>query len=375
MPDGWLGEETVGELIAGTRERLGKSQYTLAEDLAKVCGRGDGVPDRNMVARWETGRRIPTPYWRAHLAAVLQIPPALLDRAAAISKAQRAHPEVTGTPPSDNRLRHHLSHPGSVDLVSVAYLRESVRRLDEQYDRAPSTKQAIRNRIWDLLERERVVERGVHGYIPAFAGSDAAADQLGQLPAWHAARVVKVVPDRAQRPVRNRALREGKLLYMPVPMLADEPPFYVLDPTALAMAPETASSEDVARMGGKIGIHDMKPIDMVICGSVAVNRDGSRLGKGAGYSDIEVALLNEAGLLGPHTLIVTTVHPLQVIEEPLPETGHDFSVDLIVTTGEVIQCGNLHRPDRIYWDHLTPEKIAAIPVLAARQPRSGTSCD
>ena len=47
---------------------------------------------------------------------------------------------------------------------------------------------------------------------------------------------------------------------------------------------------------------------MVVCGSVAVNRRGARLGKGAGYSDIEVALLQEAGLIGPSTVIVTTVH-------------------------------------------------------------------
>jgi NAD(P)-dependent dehydrogenase (short-subunit alcohol dehydrogenase family) len=35
----------------------------------------------------------------------------------------------------------------------------------------------------------------------------------------------------------------------------------------------------------------MRPVNLVVCGSVAVNRRGVRLGKGAGYSDIEVALL------------------------------------------------------------------------------------
>jgi hypothetical protein len=30
-------------------------------------------------------------------------------------------------------------------------------------------------------------------------------------------------------------------------------------------------------------------------------------------------------------MIVTSVHPLQVIDEPIPEAEHDFSVDLIVT--------------------------------------------
>src|SRR5580700_5551570 len=90
MDGGRLGEESIGELIARQRERLGKSQYTLAEELSQACGRGDGVPDRSMVARWETGRRIPTPYWRAHLATVLHLAPAVLDRAAAIAKARRS---------------------------------------------------------------------------------------------------------------------------------------------------------------------------------------------------------------------------------------------------------------------------------------------
>lgn len=67
MADWWLDEETIGELISRARDRLGKSQYTLAEALREVSGRSDSVPDRSMVARWETGRRIPTPYWRVHL--------------------------------------------------------------------------------------------------------------------------------------------------------------------------------------------------------------------------------------------------------------------------------------------------------------------
>jgi transcriptional regulator with XRE-family HTH domain len=121
MTDGWPEEETVGELIARGREQLGKSQYALADALRQACSRGGGNPDRSMVARWETGRRIPTPYWRAHLAAILQLPPTVLDKAAAVSKAQRAGKHQTEAPDSAGRLRFVLAHPGSVDLVSVAY--------------------------------------------------------------------------------------------------------------------------------------------------------------------------------------------------------------------------------------------------------------
>ena len=228
-------------------------------------------------------------------------------------------------------------------------------------------KQAIRRRVWDLLVAEHVVERGVHGYIPAFVGAEAAADRLAGLAEWRSAQVVKAVPDRAQQPVRERALRDGKLLYVAVPKLAAELPFFVVDPAGLAAAPaEAAAREHAARHARKVAVEDMRRVDVVVCGSVAVNRRCSRLGKGAGYSDIAVALLQEAGRIGPSTVIVTTVHPLQVVDDVVPETEHDFSVDLIVTPDEVIECEPPRRPTGLYWNNLTAAKIAAIPVLAAR---------
>ncbi|MFC0541951.1 hypothetical protein [Kutzneria chonburiensis] len=80
---------------------------------------------------------------------------------------------------------------------------------------------------------------------------------------------------------------------------------------------------------------------------------------------LEVALRQEAGLIRSNTTIVTVVNDRQVVDDDLPETEHDFSVDLIVTPAEVISCGPSRRPVGLIWDHLTPEKIAAIPVLAA----------
>jgi 5-formyltetrahydrofolate cyclo-ligase len=100
-------------------------------------------------------------------------------------------------------------------------------------DSMARAKQAIRERIWDLLEREHVTEPGVRGYIPAFAGAEIAASLLAGTQEWQAARVIKAVPDRAQQPVRERALRDGKLVYMAVPRLAEDPPFYELDPGRL----------------------------------------------------------------------------------------------------------------------------------------------
>jgi 5-formyltetrahydrofolate cyclo-ligase len=232
---------------------------------------------------------------------------------------------------------------------------------DTDIDRA---KQAAREHVWKLLERERVVPHGVHGHIPDFAGADQAAARLTELPEWKAAGVVKSNPDKAQLPVRVRAFHEGKLLYMAVPNLATPKPFYLLDPATLS-APfeEIATSSGAARSCPTVGVDEMRPVDVVVCGSVAVNRNGVRVGKGAGYSDIEVALLTDAGLIGPTTTIVTTVHQLQVVDEELPETAHDFSVDLVVTPDGVIECPRPRRSGGLVIEHLTKEKIAAIPAL------------
>lgn len=217
-------------------------------------------------------------------------------------------------------------------------------------------KQAVRERIWTLFERARVARfPGARGRIPNFAGTEAAAERLAELPEWQHARVLKANPDMPQLPVRKRALADGKLVYMAVPRLREEKPFIRLD--------RGASIKAAMREGVPTAIDELERIDLVVCGTVAVNRDGVRLGKGGGYSDLELALLVEAGRVDAATVIVTTVHSLQLLDEELPETEHDFRVDRIVTRDEVIATPAPRRPPGILWDHLDEEKIAAIPVL------------
>jgi 5-formyltetrahydrofolate cyclo-ligase len=217
-------------------------------------------------------------------------------------------------------------------------------------------KQTVRERVWATLEREGAARfPGARGRIPNFRGAEEAAQRLAERPEWQAARVVKANPDSPQLPVRRRALAEGKLVYMAVPRLRDERPFIRLK--------TEATIKGAMREGRPTAIGDMERVDLVVCGSVAVNRKGARVGKGGGYSDLEFGLLVEAGLVGERTTIVTTVHPLQVLDEELPETDHDFRVDVVVTPDEVVETGAGKRSPGILWDHLDDEKIAAVPVL------------
>ena len=138
-----------------------------------------------------------------------------------------------------------------------------------------------------------------------------------------------------------------------------------LDPSRLRKNIQEASSiEGAFRFGRSVRPEDMKPIDLIVCGTVAVNPRGARIGKGGGYSDLEYGLAREAKLVRAKTPIVTTVHDVQVLDQELPILPHDIPVDYIVTPTSVIQTHTrLPRPKGIYWEYLTKEKIDAIPFL------------
>lgn len=230
-------------------------------------------------------------------------------------------------------------------------------------------KATLRTEVWDRLEVPGVARfPGPRHRIPNFVGAEAAAERLRDTAAWRAARTVKANPDSPQWPVRQRALEDGRTVYMAVPRLADDDPFFLLDPDHLADTPRRSSSIKGASGSARtVAVDDLEPVDLVVTGCVAVTEDGVRLGKGGGFADLEFALASEAGMIDDRTIVATTVHELQVLPAgAVPAAAHDVRVDLIVTPDRVIEVArDRPRPvGRIRWDELTAEKIAAIPLLA-----------
>jgi len=234
-----------------------------------------------------------------------------------------------------------------------------------------AAKAALREEVWEALRAAKVARfPGAVGRIPNFTGAEAAARRLRELPAWQEASTVKANPDSPQLPVRQRALEDGKTLYMAVPRLAEPEPFFALDPDHLDQPPRKAASiSGATRSARRVSVSELAPVDLVVMGSVAVGADGARLGKGGGFADLEFALAAAAGLIGPGTILVTTVHEIQVrAAGDIPVTSHDVPVDLIVTPERVIDCRDRERrrpTGGIEWADLTEEKIAAIPLLSA----------
>ncbi|MEX2487129.1 MAG: 5-formyltetrahydrofolate cyclo-ligase [Nitriliruptoraceae bacterium] len=236
-----------------------------------------------------------------------------------------------------------------------------------------AAKAALREASWARLAAAGVTRfPGARHRISNFVGAEAAADRLRHLDIWQHATTIKVNPDSPQWPVRQRALEDGKRVYMAVPRLADIAPFYLLDPDDLADTPRRASSiAGAQRSARQVPLDDLAPVDVVVTGCVAVGRDGRRLGKGGGFSDLEFAVATEAGLISTATQVVTTVHDVQVVAAgEIPVTAHDLHVDVIVTPTAVIRVPRPAdwRPARVRWDELTAAKIAAIPLLEARRP-------
>jgi 5-formyltetrahydrofolate cyclo-ligase len=238
-----------------------------------------------------------------------------------------------------------------------------------------AAKSALREQVWSAMRAAKVARfPGAAGRIPNFTGAEAAAERLRALPAWEAAATVKANPDSAQLPVRQRALEDGKIVYMAVPRLAEREPFFALDPARLEQPPRKAASiSGASRSARRVMLEELAPVDLVVMGCVAVGEDGARLGKGGGFADLEYALAAAAGLIGPQTVTVTTVHEIQLMPAgTIPLTSHDVPLDFIVTPERVIDArararpGVLSRPEAgIEWGDLTEEKIAAIPLLQA----------
>jgi len=230
-------------------------------------------------------------------------------------------------------------------------------------------KDDLRDEVWSLLKQQGVAIRDPFGHIPNFVGAQKAAEQLAALPIWQRAKAIKCNPDSPQIPVRSRALQDGKRLYMAVPRLTNTRCFVELTAEDLQQGniplEEAAIARKALTYGRLVSFEQMQAIDLVMVGCVAVTRNGGRTGKGAGFADLELAMLNECGLVQYDTQIVTTVHPLQIVEEErLPMQAHDWALNWIVTPEEVIETNTTYsRPTGLDWDTIRPEQFKKIPIL------------
>ena len=250
-------------------------------------------------------------------------------------------------------------------------------------------KETIRRRIWDDLEESGVARFPFppHDRIPNFEGANRAAERLAEQVEWDSARTIKANPDAPQLPVRRRALRDGKTVYVAVPRLADERCFLELDPDELPSEEfeDATTVSGISEYGTPRSPDEVASIDLIVSGSVAVRadprfgnetngasrgtRDGARIGKGEGYSDLEFALLREFDRVDDETPVATTVHERQLVDDAIAVGDHDVSIDLVATPDRVLRPAGASKPTGIDWELLDEKRCEEIPALKRLRER------
>ena len=139
--------------------------------------------------------------------------------------------------------------------------------------------------------------------------------------------------------------------------------FMVLDPASIPaeLAWQAAARAAWPRFATPVELKDLPPFDAIVTGCVAVTPAGKRAGKGAGYSDLEFAILRELG--HAPAAVATTVHDVQVVED-FPIAPHDQPLSLIATPTRLIDIANpLPAPTGIDWQHLPKDAFDLMPIL------------
>jgi 5-formyltetrahydrofolate cyclo-ligase len=233
------------------------------------------------------------------------------------------------------------------------------------------TKEAARQWAWDALQDQGLARFPFppHGRIPNFAGADVAARRLFEEPPWRDARAIKVNPDSPQRPVRERALTLGIRVYVPTPKLAGG--FHLLDPERIPPQHfgEAATLSTMTDWSEPVALDQLPKLDAIVTGCAAVTASGKRAGKGAGYSDLEFAILRELGF--DAVPVATTVHDIQVVAD-FPGDAHDLPLTLICTPMRTLRVARPPAaPTGIDWARLSDADLQAMPILEELRRRAG----
>ncbi|KAI4321367.1 hypothetical protein MLD38_034757 [Melastoma candidum] len=305
-------------------------------------------------------RHVPLPY--ASVAGHRESPPATTAHA---SRSQRS----TGSSAFDASAFEADRLSRDAD-ARAAMEEEAAASSAAESDDPTAWKWIIRKRIWDLMEARNYAQnpRPVHHRIPNFVGAASAAHKLGQLEQYRDAKCVKVNPDSPQKQVRFLTLSDGKKLLTPQPRLRTGF-FSILELAMLepGNVNEACTSVGVAKYGRPIGLDEKIKVDLIVIGSVAVDpRTGARLGKGEGFAELEYGMLRYMGAVDDSTPVVTSVHDCQLVDDiPVEKLlVHDVPVDIICSPSQVIFTNTaIPKPQGIYWDKLSPEKLGQIRIL------------
>ncbi len=208
------------------------------------------------------------------------------------------------------------------------------------------------------MEKNKLVTfpRPCYGRIPNFVGAKIAGQKIQELNEFQSAKCVFSAPDASLMEVRRQTLHTGKSLLVALPHIAG---YRELNGKEL-------TNKGITIDGFKrYGKTPKTTADLFVQGSVAVDLQGNRLGKGKGYGDSEYFELKELKLLKnegkplilpipykssdsawgfkgaeplcPDVKVVTIIHDCQIVDDfSALVDDHDVRVDYILTPTQII---------------------------------------
>ncbi|XP_001607418.1 methenyltetrahydrofolate synthase domain-containing protein [Nasonia vitripennis] len=231
------------------------------------------------------------------------------------------------------------------------------------------TKQDFRKKVWCHMAEKRLSNsfRSLCSRTPFFKRATEATKRLCELEELKKSKLLMISPDKF---VILLPLKKEKEILIPTPRLFNGLFSHIKNAAGL---PEEESKNVITRNNIKQiespvnfdTTTDLK-VDMLILGSVCVNRAGYRIGDGAGFADLEYAILSKMKAVNEKTTVVTLVHDCQILDD-LPNElfePHDVPVDIIITPTQTIFVNpRLPKPTEIIWPAISKRRLAGMPVL------------
>ncbi|KAL7302247.1 hypothetical protein TKK_0004918 [Trichogramma kaykai] len=234
------------------------------------------------------------------------------------------------------------------------------------------TKQTFREKIWVHMAKEKLASpyRSLCNRIPCFLGSTDATKRLMELDEFKDAKLLMISPDKPQKSVILRSLLKEKEVLVPRPRLLSGLFLHVKNASGLPNeeTKKAVTRHNIKQIETPVGYDakDLK-VDMVVLGSLCVNKSGCRIGDGEGFADLEYVILSKMKAVNEKTVVVTTVHDCQILDD-LPNDlfgPHDVPVDIIVTpTQTIVVNPKSNKPTEIIWSMISKRRLESIPVLS-----------
>jgi len=192
-----------------------------------------------------------------------------------------------------------------------------------------------------------------------------AAEKLRKLGTYRDAATVFATPHESLYQARINCLADGKNLLMPGPGIREG--FFLLKARSvpfknISMAVTYKGLEKYGQPLKGSSISEL-PADLLLTGSLAIDRTGGRIGDGYGFFDLCCALLHALNGVRHDAGILTFIQEEQISREILPQDTWDIKMTGAITPGQILHFEPSTQKVKIFWDALPHDRLKRIDPL------------